>query len=149
MSYAELNESIIYDRRHNNTWRREQLSRVEGRRDSERAFDEDSRLSSNYALPLKETHKLEPNEERRDSDSRIQTQIYYAWKGCGQRGEAIAREAERLGGIARERRGLDDEPPQEAEQPHPRSTGILQDEGVEEWGAWCNWEADVVGDPER
>ena len=54
-----------------------------------------------------------------------------------------------LTGVARERRGLDDEPPEEAEPPHPRGTGILQDEGVEEWGAWCNWEADVVGDPER
>ena len=32
---------------------------------------------------------------------------------------------------------------------HPRGTGILQDEGVEEWGAWCNWEADVVGDLQR
>ena len=39
--------------------------------------------------------------------------------------------AELFGGIARERRGLDDEPPEEAEPSHPRDTGILQ--GRKEW----------------
>ena len=50
ISHAELNESIIYDLLHNNNWRREQLSSVEGRRASVRAFDEFSSLSSNSAL---------------------------------------------------------------------------------------------------
>ena len=50
MSHAELDESIIYDLLHNNNWRREQLSSVEGRRASVRAFDEFSSLSSNSAL---------------------------------------------------------------------------------------------------
>ena len=63
MSHAELDESIIYDLLHNNNWRREQLSRVEGRRASVRAFDEFSSLSSNSSLQLKETHGIEVNED--------------------------------------------------------------------------------------
>lgn len=69
MSYAELNESIIYDLLHNNNWRREQPTRVEGRRASVRAFDEFSSLSSNSALQLKENHSVEMNEDRRDFKS--------------------------------------------------------------------------------
>ena len=86
MSYAELNESIIYDLLHNNNWRREQLSRVEGRRASERAFDEFSSLSSNSSLQLKETHSIEMNEDRRDSKSIMNTKIFYACKVCGSGG---------------------------------------------------------------
>ena len=63
MSHAELDESIIYDLLHNNNWRREQLSSVEGRRASVRAFDEFSSLSSNSSLQLKETHSIEVNED--------------------------------------------------------------------------------------
>ena len=86
MSYAELNESIIYDLLHNNNWRREQLSSVEGKRASVRAFDEFSSLSSNSALQLKETHSVETNEDRRDSKSMMNTKIFYACKVCGMGG---------------------------------------------------------------
>ena len=63
MSHAELDESIIHDLLHNNNRRREQLSSVEGRRASVRAFDEFSSLSSNSSLLLKETHSIEVNED--------------------------------------------------------------------------------------
>ena len=86
MSHAELDESIIYDLLHNNNWRREQLSSVEGRRASVRAFDEFSSLSSNSSLQLKETHGIEVNEDRRDSKSMMNTKIFYACKVYGSGG---------------------------------------------------------------
>ena len=86
MSHAELDESIIYDLLHNNNWRREQLSSVEGRRASVRAFDEFSSLSSNSSLQLKETYSIKVNEDRRDSKSMMNTKIFYACKVCGSGG---------------------------------------------------------------
>ena len=86
MSHAELDESIIYDLLHNNNWRREQLSSVEGRRASVRAFDEFSSLSSNSSLQLKETHGIEVIEDRRYSKSMRNTKIFYACKVYGSGG---------------------------------------------------------------
>ena len=50
-------------------------------------------------------------------------------------------------GVARERRGRDDEPPEEAEPAHPRGAGILQDDGADQEGAWDGFEADLAGGP--
>ena len=86
MSHAELDESIIHDLLHNNNRRREQLSSVEGRRASVRAFDEFSSLSSNSSLQLKETHGIEVIEDRRYSKSMRNTKIFYACKVYGSGG---------------------------------------------------------------
>ena len=86
MSHAELDESIIHALLHNNNRRREQLSSVEGRRASVRAFDEFSSLSSNSSLQLKETHGIEVIEDRRYSKSMRNTKIFYSGNGYGSGG---------------------------------------------------------------
>ena len=86
MSHAELDESISYDLLHDNNWRREQLSSVEGRRASVRAFDELSSFSSNSSLQMKETHGIEVIEDRRYSKSMRNTKIFYACKVYGSGG---------------------------------------------------------------